>query len=309
MDRTVLAAALFRRAGFEARLTYRSRGLEEVDTELPSLTWAEGPGLFVRGEGLEAFFDPHGSRLSDWRGATRGRTFWRLGVDEKPVRAARADETASRFALRLDLRYCAEKEVWTGTGVLTATAAFSPFSEMSGLQDEASAYLGGLLSGVLEGTELDGYNPEVFSPSSVTVGFALTAPAGERDERGRLRLALGDHALSPFLDHAGASLHRERRESAVHLPGRLEQRIELHLDPGELETVYLPETLELESEAGIFSLIVKVKEKEEGEEGGEIVLRRSLSLARAEYAPEEWPALRALLLADAYERSRLLVLE
>lgn len=309
VDRTVLAAALFRAAGFEARLAFRAAGLGEPDTSIPTLGWSEGPALWVSGEGLEAYFDPHGSRLSDWRGAVANRDFWRPGIDEKPARLAPAGETASRFALCLDLGYDAEAQAWKGSGVLTATAAFSPFSRMSGLEVEALAYLEDLLSSILDGAEVDGYNPEVFSPSSVTVGFALGLPAGERDGRGRLHLSLGDEALSPFLEHAGAGLYREVRGSAVHLPGRLEQRIELRLRPGDLEEVHLPADVRLENEAGSFLLTSTVKEKKEGEESGEIVIVRELSLSSAEYAPEAWPELRALLLADAYERSRLLLLK
>ena len=61
--------------------------------------------------------------------------------------------------------------------------------------------------------------------------------------------------------------------------------------------------------AGRFSLSSTVKEEGEGQESGEIALVRELSLASSEYAPEAWPELRALLLADAYERSRLLLLK
>ena len=71
--------------------------------------------------------------------------------------------------------------LWQGTGLVEASGALCPFDRMVGLKDQARQYLGRLAAEVLPGAEVSGYNPEVFERSAVTVGFALTVPAGEAD--------------------------------------------------------------------------------------------------------------------------------
>jgi hypothetical protein len=80
--------------------------------------------------------------------------------------------------------------------------------------------------------------------------------------------------------------------------------VELYLDLDGLEAVHLPEELVIENEAGHFA-----SSSARDEEKQVLHFSRSLSLTKAEYRPEEWPGLRALLLAEEHEGQRLLLLE
>jgi hypothetical protein len=205
--------------------------------------------------------------------------------------------------VRLVLHFDAENERWKGSGVLTATGALCPYAGMAGLEDEGQEYLDSVAGAVLEGAEVTRYNPAVFDPSTITVGFEIEAPWGERDALDRLQLKLADPgALTPLLEHAAVHIHEESRGSGIVLPTALEQRLELHLDPADLDVVHLPAASRTANSAG--SCVIAVDETE-----GKIVLKRDLSLATKSYAPDEWPALRRLLLIDGHDGNRLILLK
>jgi hypothetical protein len=82
----------------------------------------------------------------------------------------------------------------------------------------------------------------------------------------------------------------------------LERRVELRLDPGDLEVVYLPRARTRANGAGRFDLSARQ------EEGGIRVVRH-LVLASDHYEAAQWGDLRALLLADDHEGGRLVLLK
>jgi transglutaminase-like putative cysteine protease len=303
IDRTVLAAALYRGAGLEASLVFRAASFGDAEVRVPNLSWTEGPGLWIEGADLEGYFDPASAEFSNGPLAMSYRAIWRPAVDEAPsVRWGKGD-ALSKLAVRLDLHYDAENERWKGRGVLTATGALCPFEKMVGLAGEAQEYLGSVAGAVLDGAAINRYNPVAFDPSSVTVGFEIEAPVGEPDVLGRLKLKVADPGvLKQLLAHAAVGVHEESRGSGVVLPTAIEQRLELRLDIADLEVVRLPAASETANTAG--RCVIAADETE-----GEVVLRRDLSLARKAYTPEEWPALRLLLLTDGHEGNRLVLLK
>jgi hypothetical protein len=294
LDRAVLAAALFREAGLQAELAFRSRGYDARVSEVPTLSWFDGAGVWVSGEGFKAWFDAADSTLSFGSAALHRRLFWRPGSGHKPyLHEAKAKNPARhRVEVRLDLSYDAENEQWKGTGVLAATGALSPFNRMTGFQKDARGQLGRLVGSILEGAKVTAANPALFTAAMVSYGFEVELPQGDRDSLERLKIGLGDPGLlDPLLDHASVHLHDEQRGSAVVLPAPVEQHVELRLDPGQLELIRLPRTETIANEAG--RCVVSAASDDDG-----------ITLARV-----QWPGLRALLLADAQERNRLVVLK
>lgn len=303
IDRAVLAAALFREIGLSAELAFAGLPPADAERRVPTLEWAEGPGLWVQGEEVQGYFDPSDSSLS--RGAARviGRAMWRPALDSEPAVGSGEPETRSTLDLRLDLHFDEDANAWKGSGVLTATYALCPFDRMAGLGTEAREYLDQSVTSVLGEAEVTDYNPLTFGRSRVTVGFGVEVPTGEPDALGRLRLAVADPGeVSTVLGHASVHIEEETRGSGVNLPTAIERRVELRLDLGEFDVVFLPEARTLANSAGRFAI-------EAVEEDGEIRLVRELVLAKRRYAPGEWPDLRALLLADGNEGSRLLLLK
>jgi hypothetical protein len=303
VDRTVLAAALYREAGLEATLAFRGAAFGEAEIGAPNLSWTDGPGLWIEGDGVEGCFDPVKARFSAGPTPFFRRAIWRPASDPAPAVRWGDAETPSRLAMRIDLDYDAEGEHWTGTGTLTATGALCPYPRMSGLADEAQAQLEHLAGGLLGAVEVTGYSPATFSPSQVVIGFAVDLPEGERDALDRLHLVLGDpEALAPLLEHASIHVYEESRDSGVVFPTPIEQRLELRFDPADLEVVYLPPASRTANAAG--SCVVATSTAED-----KVVLSRTLALDQAEYAPDAWPDLRSLLLADGQEGNHLILLK
>ena len=299
VDRTILAAALFRAAGFEVELGFVGAGFLAPGHELPTLDWSGGPSLTVDyGEGLEAWFDPRTATLSGGEHAFLGRFTWFL-VDESPTFWPVGLQRPSRKTPRLDLTFDEAASSFEGSGALVADGILSPFHRMCGTGTEAIDSLGSTVGSLLGGATVTAYNPETFDPMLVSVGFDLDVPLGERDGRGRLTCE-----LAPFAELLPGDLHEEHRQSAVHLPGSLEYSLELRLDPGELEVVRHPLPRELENEAGRFEVVVQRGVKPNG-----LRLIRRLTLKKASYRAEEWPQLRALLLASADRAGRTFMFE
>jgi hypothetical protein len=298
-----LAAALFREAGLAAELAFAGRPPADAERRVPSLEWAEGPGLWVKGEEIQGYFDPGDASFSRGAGSVIGRAMWRPTLDAKPAVVSSEGDTRSMIDVRLDLDFDEEAKAWKGSGVLTATGSLCPFDRMAGLGSESLDYLGQLATSLFHEAEVTGYNPLTFHRSHVTVGFEIEVPTGEPDALGRLRLEIADPGeVATMLSHAGVLVHEEIRGTGIDLPAAVERRVELRLDPGELEVVFVPEATTVTNPAGRFSI-------ETGEEDGEVRLARRLVLAKRRYAPGEWPDLRALLLADAQSGNRLLLLK
>jgi len=299
LDRTVLAGALFRAAGMGVTPIFVGQGFGGVDEGVPSVARLGRLALEVSGTEFDGHFDAESGSFAKGNGLLCGRAVWRPGTGDPP--RVETCVVASHLKLYLALEFRPEPGLWQGTGVLKATDGLCPFGRMAGLEDEAVQLLGEVAGGLLEGAKVTGWNPEVFQGNTVVVGFALEIPVGERDALGRLRLELGDPTtvLGDPLGH-GLEPSRPTRTSAVHLLDALDIGVELKLVHGDLEVVYLPAASAVKNTAGAMTV-----EVERGE--GEVTLKRSLRLDRAHFAAEEWPDLRALLLADRHENARLVL--
>jgi hypothetical protein len=303
VDRAVLAAALYREAGFDAMLFFRGSAYADAEVRVPNLSWTDGPGVWIGGETVMGCFDPVNARFSAGPSSLFHRAIWRPGLDAAPTASWDNVEAPSRVAVRLDLAYDADGERWTGSGTLNATGVLSPYPRMAGFGNEAQAQLESMAGALVGAAEITGYNPAIFGPAEVTVGFTLEMPAGKRDALDRLHVKLADpHVLSALLAHAAIQLHEEGRATAVVFPTAVEQQLELRLDAADLDVVHVPAERRVANDAGSCIVTASVDD-------GEIVLTRSLSLDRRAYAPGEWPALRRLLLADAHEAGRLVLLK
>ncbi len=293
VDRTVLAAALYREVGFTARLAFRGTAAGEADVSVPGLHWSEGVSLLVSGKGVDGWFNPESARFVAGGSHPAGRTTWVPAAGAAPE--YHNVDQPDRLALRFDLAFDGEKKVWSGTGVLEATGSLSPFHRMSGLGSEAKNYLSGLVGSILGATTVNSCNPERFGPGGVTMGFDLEVQAGEKDELGRLATRVESLPSGLHVD-----LYAEARESDVYLSAPLDVQIELHLNPGDLETVHLPEPDLLVNGAGLWQV-------ESSQEEDKVVLLRQLQLTRRHYPAAQWPELRTLLLAENNRAGRVML--
>lgn len=299
LDRTVLAAAILREAGLEARLAFTSVLPGAVNQAAATTRLIDGPALWVRGEGVDGLLDLASDHPVVDHAAHVGRALWRPGPERQPVVTPSGE---SRLHLRLDLSWDAEKTLWTGAGVLQASGVLCPHGRMVGLGDETLEYLRGTVGKVLPGASVTGANLEVLAPETVTVGFAFELAGGTRDPLGRLRLTAGDPpGVGAILGRAEVHLSHAARTAPVMLPTPLEERVEVHLDLGGLEPVLVPEEVRLVNQAGQLQVTSR-------RDGDRLEVERVLRLERSVTDPADWPALRELLLAHGHERGRTILL-
>ena len=64
VDRAVLAAALYREAGFSAEPLFRAHGIGDTLPQAPGLQWSEGVSLSISGHGVAGLFDPASAAFS-----------------------------------------------------------------------------------------------------------------------------------------------------------------------------------------------------------------------------------------------------
>jgi hypothetical protein len=294
LDRAVLAAALFREAGLEARPVFRSVGAAGIDIDAPSLSRFTPIGLVVTGDGLGAFYDPYDGKLVDGVTPFFGRFVWIPGDEGRPSPGPGLGdaEATSDFSLVITLEP-AEDGSWAGTGYLSANGCFSPHAEMVGLVGEALALLKRVAGSVLPGSTVEAFNPEVFTREEVRVGFSIKTKAIEKDDQGRTSITLGEPAGGVVSKlPADVHLYHEKRSSPVTIAGSMTQRTTLRLKTGQREIVYMPEPREIENEAGRYVLTASHAD-------GWVSVEREITLRAAAIQPEEWPLLRALLLEEA----------
>jgi hypothetical protein len=293
VDRAVLAAALYREAGFTARTAFRGRGYGTAGLIAPDLSWSEGVSLEVGGDGVDGWFDPESARFTSGDHLLHGRTVWVPLRDDQPV-YQEADQP-DRMAVRFDLAFDAEKQAWAGSGVMESGGTFSSFHRMRGLGTEALDFLNGFVGAIIGGAKVTACNPERFDTTGVTMGFALEVPAGVRDAQGRLAVELASFPAEHFV-----TLGQEHRESDVYLPAPVDLQYEIRLEPGDLETVCLPAATRLENGAGRWLVETSQEEKR-------VVVVRHVELPRNHYPAAQWPELRTLLIACENRAGRLLL--
>ncbi len=299
LDRAVLAAALLREAGLNAEPIYRSE--RYIDHSVPGLSRFREIGLVVSGGSFKGFYDPAEGKLYEGLRPLHGWVVWEPGSGDAP-RMLQDSGTVSMLNLILTLKP-GEGKSWDGTGFFNADGLFCPYDEMAGLRGEAAAFIGKMASSVLEGTDVSGFNPEIFNPGLVNGGFEFKVKGEDPDQRGRTRITIGDPAGGIISNlPSDVHLYHERRTSPVLLRGKMIQRIRLRIKTDEKEIVYLPEAKEIENEAGRYILSVRKEE-------GWVTIDRELSLNARAIGTEMWPELRALLLEETDSAGRTILLK
>jgi len=300
LDRSVLAAALFREAGCDARQVYRALVPGPVDATVPALDRFEGVSLLVSGDDFEGVYDPETGSLEAGRGALAGRTVWTPAAGGGP--SAPDDPHAGSLRLSLTLELDGEGG-WTGTGYVRATGALSPYAGMAGIASETAGHLSGVVASAMPGASLDDHAVLAFGPAEVTAGvtFALAEP--EEDDFGRTPVVLGGAAGGVVDALPGdVALHAARREAPVRIAGPLEESVTFRIATGERERVRVPTPVKIENEVGAFRLTVD-------EDDDWITITRELSIGETVVGPDAWPSLRALLLEESDARSRTILLK
>jgi hypothetical protein len=301
LDRAVLAAALLRGAGLKADPVYHSVGSSGIDNSVPGLSRFREIGLAVSGGSFQGFYNPAEGKLYGGLRQFYGRVVWKPGSGDAP-RMLQDSAAVSGLNLILTLKP-GEEGSWDGTGFYNADGFFCRYGEMAGLRGEALAFIGTMASSVLEGADVGGFNPEIFNPGLVSGGFEFKVKGEDPDRQGRTRITIGDPA-GGIISNLPSTVHlyHERRTSPVLLKGKMIQRICLRIKTGEKEIVYLPETREIENEAGRYILSVRKEE-------GRVTIDRELAINTKTIRPGMWPELRALLLDETDSAGRTILLK
>ncbi len=298
LDRAVLAAALLREAGLDARLLLRGRREADGEDLPPGFSCFDGIGLLVKGEGFEAFFDPVDCTLGRVKPADCNTIQWSPGASGPPVTGDIPDGPTNPCGFELAVTIEPDGEGgWKGTGSLAAGGIFSPYWEMTGLGSETLDRLGTIVGSTIQGMKAGSYNPERFDEDRVVLGFPVHVGRSEPDDTGLMRLSIGEPEggiISRIPEDV--HLYNEDRKSPVLIPSGMRQSIVIRLKTAGLEIAGLPTDRKIENDTGSFVLQVS-------EENGWVTIVRELELnGPTKENPfvrcTDWPALRALLLEE-----------
>jgi len=300
LDRAILAASLFRKAGLIVHPMFVSEGFAPIESDAPSLARLAKLALHIRGVGSDAIYFPDAAGITEYATAVVGRTTWCPVVDSAPHVVAGG---TGNLKIQIALTYDKSKSKFTGTGLLAGESGLCPASQCTGLGGELKAYLGSVMSDLIKGATVTEYNPERFDPSAVVVGFAVEIPKQEAADTNRISLTIGK-PKGGIVDNLprDVQLFQKDRLSTIRLPMIMSQTVEVRLDIAPSQIVYSPVTETIENEAGRFSVASEIKDSQ-------LVVMRKLSLVKTSYLPAEWPLLRQLLLAESHDKNNLVILK
>jgi hypothetical protein len=300
LDRSILAAALFRLAGLQAEPLFVSKSPAPVEPDVASLARFDGMALRVYGEGISDVYDPSDGAISSGDGRLYGHSIWSPGVDAAPHFV---EPVKGTLDVRVDLKFDKEKSGWVGSGTLAAVGGLCPFDQMTGLDGSGKEYVDSVAESLIEGVSVDDYSPERFDESGITVGFTVELDSIEPDEYGRTVLSIGepDGGIISHLP-SQAELFRRELRSSIYLPFLMSQSIEIRIDTTGHQVVYRPEDVSMKNAAGWFSVRTVIN-------NSQLVLARELHLEKTLYRPADWPELRDLLLAERQNRNGLIILK
>lgn len=302
LDRAVLAAALFRGAGFDARPVYIGQGIGPMNDKVSSLARFGEMKLHLTGNGLEAFYDPWEGTISFGRKMVGNRVVWSPG-DDRPALVSGGNADGGDIAVRIELSFDAEKNKFTGTGYLSTVDGLCAFDRMSGVDGKTKAYLTSIVSGLLKGASVADYSPDRFDPSAASATFTVEMTKPEPNDQGYIPFVLGN-PVGGIIDNlpSGIEMVVPTRWSSVYLPFPMTQRIELRLNLRSWPAAFFPVNQTIENAVGRFAVTSEVKDSQ-------LVVIRALQLTKAVIGPDEWPLLRQLLLAENHEKNRTILLK
>ena len=292
LDRAVLATAMMRAAGLEARPVFRSAEFGGVDPGAAGFSRFGEVSVCVAGDGFNAVYDPSSSSLMTRPGMNWGRTVWKPGTGIAPALRPDPEAAAAGSGFELQLTLEPGKEGWEGAGFYRAGGIFSPFVEMSGPVGGARAHIETLAGSALGGAVVSDYNTGVLEETRVEAGFEFSFKPAPPDGAGRTAISTGDPA-GGILSRLGADIRPShgKRTSYAAIQGAMTQRVRLRVKTDGVTVAGMPEPRNIENEAGSFTLKVS-------REAGWLTIDRTLSLKGGAVAPAAWPALRALLLEE-----------
>ena len=302
LDRAVLAAAMFRAAGFKAEPVYVSSGPSGTDNDIPGLSRFGEIRICVHTETFRAIYDPAEGILSEGPRAIYGRTAWKPASDDAPWSYPPLDAAASSYDITLTLEPDGNGG-WKGTGYIDADGIFCPYADMAGLEGEMKAAISRIANSVFAGAEVTGYNPEVFEKTHVAAGFGFTLKESKPDDHDRKGLTIGNpHGGVAEVLPDDIHTYHAQRTSPVMLPGAMSQTVRVRIKACKKSILHLPEARTIQNEAGKFAISVEMQD-------GWVTIERKLTIIGGKVEPENWPHLRALLLEANDTAGRTIFME
>jgi len=310
LDRAVLAAALFREAGLRTLFVYRSAGYGDgTGDDFVGLGRYDGIAVWVRGEGVEAYYDPEAGSLDVGETELHGRFLWFAGDPDGIFRGITNRALPGAYELIVTLEP-GDDGSYAGVGFVNITGGLAPYDRAVGLDGECRRYLDQVAGSAASGASLTEHGVVRIHRDQVVAGFEFDVEAPEPDDQGRIELAVGDPPGAVLDRLPGDShLYSADRGSPLTLPGPMSQKVRLRLRIGESEVVRLPEPRSIENSVGRFSLTVE-------EDDDWVTVTREIAIGDPEaeveplepgamiVAPEQWPELRELLLEETDRANR-----
>jgi Domain of Unknown Function with PDB structure (DUF3857)/Domain of Unknown Function with PDB structure (DUF3858) len=303
IDRAILAYGMFAKAGLKPNFAYIGKGYGNIDMSVPSLSYFDGIKVWIRGNNLDAFYDPSDGTVANGDAPIYSKAIWIPESQSEPMVKVKSQGEQNDFSVSINLSYDKEKGIFTGSGYLFGNNSFNAFDQLEGMQVETKTYLESVVSGMLEGAEIMDYNPSMFNRSKIVLGFTIELEKPEVDSLGRTKIMIGEPGNGLFDKLSDdISLYHQERKSSVILPGVLHQKIEIKLDLKDIDLIYFSDNRTLSNTAGKFML-------SSNKEDDRLTITRELNLDKATYPSDQWSAFRALLLADKHERNQTLLLK
>ncbi|MFH0882108.1 MAG: DUF3857 domain-containing protein [bacterium] len=291
LDRSILVAALAVEAGFEVWPVFRGSSNADIDEGVATLGRMEPVALWISGEGVEAYYDAQADTLITGLSPILGRSVWVVGRADAPeIRGVAEGETA-RLEVMISLKGTGNNDL-TGEGHVTGYWTLNPYNGMDSGEEKGRETLGEVVGGVIDSAQVGDYSTTTFDMFTIAAGFEMNAPLPKEDAYGRLPIKTGEPGWG-ILDLLGndVQLYSSTRGTPVYLQSPVEQTVGVELTLPGRSFVYLPEPVHLTNDAGSYRLEII-------HEGETVTLRRTLLLVSRVYTPDQWPALRALLLAE-----------
>ncbi|MBU2503115.1 DUF3857 domain-containing protein [bacterium] len=286
LDRAVLIKALMESRGITATTVFvTGPGSEPLDLE-PA---APRGALFLRLEGsassgLPLFFDVSGGVLHH----TDFQMVHKLTI---PGRSAELPpgSTEGTLTIRCAIRPDSEGD-WTGAGSLVTGGSFCLNDRVLGTNNRMAEGTQAIVNTVLPGAVVGHANPEWILAGHGAITFDLQVP-DPTDPDGRFVIGNPEGGVLDRLPH-DVHLYDATRESPVLLESACDQTVSVRFKLDGRTLQHAPRPLKIENSAGSFEVAVTEKD-------GWVTIERTLAIPQDTIAPENWPALRELLLEEA----------
>lgn len=301
-DRSIFAAALFKRAGYMVFPAFRSKEFGDVNEGVPTLNRFEPISVWISEmNGVEAYYNSATSRVHNGLAPIYGRTIWLPASGDDPKVNWSGEGAQSEMEVKLNLSFDNDTSKWKGKGFYRVTSGFNSFDKLEGLDSEAHDHLNEVLKGVFADAKISEYNFAVFNRFLIIAGFDFELPI-EKDDQGRIVFDIGSPS-SGIMDRlpTDVKLTTNTRQSPIMLRGMMKENFQINLSLTKHETVYTPESLEIDNKVGkmIVSSIV---------DEDELTIVKELSLTQTTIAGEDWKLLGELLLKYTSKRNTTLMI-